>query len=92
MSLVRPRPQRDREVELNDAAALRRHLMRSGMSGLWQVSGSSTLSWEESIRRDLYYAENWSMLGDLITLWLTSCCNRNVQRSILCHLGRVRKA
>ncbi|BAS16350.1 exopolysaccharide production protein ExoY [Arthrobacter sp. Hiyo8] len=38
------------------------------MSGLWQVSGRSNLTWEESIRFDLYYVENWSLMGDLVIL------------------------
>ncbi|MFP7761481.1 sugar transferase [Marisediminicola sp. LYQ85] len=71
MSLVGPRPQRDGEVELYDSAARRRLLLKPGMSGLWQVSGRSALSWEDSIRLDLYYVENWSIAGDLIILWRT---------------------
>jgi exopolysaccharide biosynthesis polyprenyl glycosylphosphotransferase len=71
MSLVGPRPQRDGEVELYDKTAFRRLLVKPGMSGLWQVSGRSSLSWEDAIRLDLYYVENWSMIGDLIILWRT---------------------
>ncbi|GAA4174958.1 sugar transferase [Gryllotalpicola koreensis] len=71
MSLVGPRPQRDPEVELYDAAAWRRLNVQPGMTGLWQVSGRSTLSWEEAIRLDLYYVENWSLAGDLVILWRT---------------------
>jgi exopolysaccharide biosynthesis polyprenyl glycosylphosphotransferase len=71
MSLVGPRPQRDGEVGLYDKAAFRRLLVKPGMSGLWQVSGRSSLSWEDSIRLDLYYVENWSMVGDFIILWRT---------------------
>lgn len=71
MSLVGPRPQRDGEVALYDKAAYRRLLLKPGMSGLWQVSGRSSLSWEDAIRLDLYYVENWSMTGDLIILWRT---------------------
>jgi len=71
MSLVGPRPQRDGEVGLYDKAAFRRLLVKPGMSGLWQVSGRSNLSWEDAIRLDLYYVENWSMIGDLIILWRT---------------------
>jgi lipopolysaccharide/colanic/teichoic acid biosynthesis glycosyltransferase len=41
------------------------------MSGLWQISGRSKLSWEDAIRLDLYYVENWSMTGDFIILWRT---------------------
>ncbi|MDJ0350795.1 sugar transferase [Cryobacterium sp. PH29-G1] len=71
MSLVGPRPQRDGEVALYDSAAHRRLLLKPGMSGLWQVSGRSNLSWEDSIRLDLYYVENWSITGDLVILWRT---------------------
>ncbi|NKX49806.1 sugar transferase, partial [Arthrobacter deserti] len=39
--------------------------------GLWQVNGRSNLSWEESIRLDLYYVENWSLTGDLQIMWRT---------------------
>ena len=71
MSLVGPRPQREAEVALYDNAAHRRLFMKPGMSGLWQVSGRSKLSWEDAIRLDLYYVENWSMTGDLVILWRT---------------------
>lgn len=71
MSLVGPRPQREAEVALYDDVAHRRLLMKPGMSGLWQVSGRSSLSWEDSIRLDLYYVENWSVTGDLVVLWRT---------------------
>ena len=71
MSLVGPRPQRKAEVALYDDAAHRRLMMKPGMSGLWQVSGRSNLSWDDAIRLDLYYVENWSMTGDLIILWRT---------------------
>lgn len=71
MSLVGPRPQREGEVALYDEAAHRRLLLKPGMSGLWQVSGRSALSWEDAIRLDLYYVENWSMTGDLVILWKT---------------------
>lgn len=71
MSLVGPRPQRADEVALYDDAAHRRLYVSPGMSGLWQVSGRSNLSWEESIRLDLYYVENWSLTGDLLILFKT---------------------
>lgn len=71
MSLVGPRPQREGEVALYDDAAHRRLYVSPGMSGLWQVSGRSNLSWEESIRLDLYYVENWSLMGDLVILFKT---------------------
>ncbi|XAS71263.1 sugar transferase [Micrococcaceae bacterium Sec5.1] len=71
MSLVGPRPQRDGEVALYDDAAHRRLYVSPGMSGLWQVSGRSNLTWEESIRLDLYYVENWSLMGDVVILFRT---------------------
>ncbi|TFD91848.1 sugar transferase [Cryobacterium lactosi] len=71
MSLVGPRPQRAAEVALYDDAAHRRLIMKPGMSGLWQVSGRSNLSWEDSIRLDLYYVENWSLTADILILWRT---------------------
>lgn len=71
MSLVGPRPQRAAEVALYDDAAHRRLIMKPGMSGLWQVSGRSNLSWEDSIRLDLYYVENWSLTADIMILFRT---------------------
>ena len=71
MSLVGPRPQRAGEVALYDDAAHRRLYVSPGMSGLWQVSGRSDLSWEESIRLDLYYVENWSLTADVVILLKT---------------------
>lgn len=71
MSMVGPRPQRASEVALYDDAASRRLYVSPGMSGLWQVSGRSNLSWEESIELDLYYVENWSLMQDLIILFRT---------------------
>lgn len=68
MSLVGPRPQRQQEVALYDDYAHRRLIVKPGMSGLWQVSGRSNLTWEQAIRFDLYYVDNWSLLGDLIIL------------------------
>ncbi|MER7796505.1 sugar transferase [Microbacterium sp. NPDC096154] len=71
MSLVGPRPQRAAEVALYDEAAHRRLLVKPGMSGLWQVSGRSSLSWEDAIRLDLYYVENWSFTQDIVILFRT---------------------
>jgi lipopolysaccharide/colanic/teichoic acid biosynthesis glycosyltransferase len=71
MSLVGPRPQIEAEVALYDSAAQRRLLLKPGMSGLWQVSGRSNLSWEDAIRLDLYYVENWSIVGDIAILLRT---------------------
>ena len=50
------------------AAAAQYATVRPGITGLWQVSGRSDLSWEESVRLDLYYVENWSVTGDLLIL------------------------
>ncbi len=71
MSLVGPRPPLPREAEQYGKWEDRRLLVRPGVSGLWQVSGRSDLSWEESVRLDLFYVENWSMTGDLLILWRT---------------------
>lgn len=68
MSLVGPRPQREGEIAMYDSKAARRLTVRPGMTGLWQVSGRSDLDWEQAVRLDLYYVENWSMTGDLIIL------------------------
>jgi len=71
MSLVGPRPQRAAEVALYDDDAHRRLLVKPGMSGLWQVSGRSKLSWDDAIRLDLYYVENWSFTQDIQILFRT---------------------
>jgi lipopolysaccharide/colanic/teichoic acid biosynthesis glycosyltransferase len=66
MSVVGPRPPLRREVDMYDDLVRRRLLVRPGITGLWQISGRSNLSWEESVRFDLSYVENWSMLNDLV--------------------------
>jgi exopolysaccharide biosynthesis polyprenyl glycosylphosphotransferase len=71
MSLVGPRPQVAKEVALYDHAAARRLYVKPGMTGLWQVSGRSNLGWEESVRLDLYYVENWSLTSDLVIMLRT---------------------
>ncbi|MFT4230899.1 MAG: sugar transferase [Microbacterium sp.] len=71
MSLVGPRPQREAEVALYHDGAHRRLLVKPGLSGLWQVSGRSSLSWEDALRLDLYYVENWSFTQDLQILLRT---------------------
>ncbi|KKC02211.1 polyprenyl glycosylphosphotransferase [Mycobacterium nebraskense] len=68
MSVVGPRPPLRREVENYDGDVKRRLLVKPGVSGLWQVSGRSDLSWEESVRLDLSYVDNWSMSGDLMII------------------------
>ena len=72
MSLVGPRPPLPQEVELYDTSIRRRLLVKPGLTGLWQISGRSDLSWEESIRLDLRYVENWSLALDLLILWKTA--------------------
>ncbi|WP_245643626.1 sugar transferase [Sanguibacter suarezii] len=72
MSLVGPRPQIDQEVAQYDRTANRRLLVNPGLTGLWQVSGRSDLSAEEGIRMDVFYAENWTLFGDLLILARTA--------------------
>lgn len=71
MSLVGPRPPLPDEVARYGDDVRRRLLVKPGMTGLWQVSGRSDLSWEESVRLDLRYVENWSLTLDLQILWKT---------------------
>jgi len=71
MSLVGPRPPLQREVDRYEAHVHRRFLVKPGLTGLWQVSGRSSLDWDESVRLDLRYVENWSIAGDLQILWKT---------------------
>ena len=68
MSLVGPRPPLPAEVAQYEDDMLRRLAVLPGMTGLWQVSGRSDLSWEDTVRLDLYYVDNWSMVQDLIIL------------------------
>jgi len=72
MSLVGPRPPLPHEVADYDGDVVRRLHVRPGMTGLWQVSGRSDLSWEDTVRLDLYYVDNWSMLQDLAILFRTA--------------------
>jgi exopolysaccharide biosynthesis polyprenyl glycosylphosphotransferase len=70
MSLVGPRPLPAEDGDfLGDVR--RRLLVRPGITGLWQVSGRSDLSWDDAVRLDLYYVDNWSLILDLNTLWRT---------------------
>ncbi|GAA0606218.1 sugar transferase [Kribbella sandramycini] len=71
MSMVGPRPPLAEEVALYAADDSRRMLVKPGLTGLWQVSGRSDLSWDESVRLDLRYVDNWSMTLDLLILWKT---------------------
>jgi exopolysaccharide biosynthesis polyprenyl glycosylphosphotransferase len=71
MSLVGPRPPLPHEVAQYSADARRRLLVKPGITGLWQISGRSDLSWAETVRLDLYYVENTSLMTDLSILWKT---------------------
>ena len=71
MSLVGPRPALPSETERYGRSTSRRLLVKPGITGLWQVSGRSDLTWEDSVRLDLYYVENWSFAGDIQILWKT---------------------
>ena len=71
MSLVGPRPPLPREVASYAHDARRRLLVKPGLTGLWQVSGRSDLSWEEAVRLDLRYVENWSLVLDIMIAWKT---------------------
>ena len=72
MSLVGPRPSLPTEVERYADHVHRRFMVKPGITGLWQISGRSTLSWEESVRLDLSYVENWTLVGDIVILFKTA--------------------
>ena len=72
MSVVGPRPPLPREVVGYERDVFRRLYVKPGITGLWQVSGRSDLSWEESVRLDLRYVENWSVADDLHIMWRTA--------------------
>ncbi|MEU1123907.1 sugar transferase [Streptomyces sp. NPDC005899] len=65
MSLVGPRPPLPEEVSRYDERELRRLAVRPGLTGLWQVSGRSDLSWQETVSLDLWYVDNWSVATDV---------------------------
>ncbi|MFC4139897.1 MULTISPECIES: sugar transferase [unclassified Microbacterium] len=71
MSFVGPRPPLGSEVARYDGRLHRRLLVKPGITGLWQTSGRSDLSLDDSVRLDLFYVENWSLTGDLMILWRT---------------------
>ncbi|MEI2279468.1 sugar transferase [Paenarthrobacter ilicis] len=71
MSLVGPRPPLSREVNAYEQHTHRRLLIKPGITGLWQINGRSDLPWDEAVRLDLYYVENWSIAGDLMIMWRT---------------------
>ena len=66
MSVVGPRPPLESEVASYDDQTMRRLLVKPGITGLWQVSGRSDLSWEDSVRLDMFYVENWSIMADIV--------------------------
>ena len=68
MSLVGPRPHVPSEVDAMDVTTRRRHAVAPGMTGLWQVSGRSDLSRDEASDLDTFYADNWTLSGDLSIL------------------------
>ena len=71
MSVVGPRPPLPDEVSMYDDAVSRRLYIKPGITGPWQVGGRSDLSWDESVRLDLRYVENWSVFEDLQIIWRT---------------------
>jgi exopolysaccharide biosynthesis polyprenyl glycosylphosphotransferase len=72
MSLVGPRPLPLRDCELMEEWHRRRHVMLPGITGLWQVSGRSDLSFDDMVRLDLQYMETWSLRSDLRIMWQTA--------------------
>lgn len=72
MSVVGPRPPLPAEVTAYDGTVFRRLYIKPGITGPWQVGGRSDLSWEESVRLDLRYVENWTVMTDLVLMWRTA--------------------
>jgi lipopolysaccharide/colanic/teichoic acid biosynthesis glycosyltransferase len=77
MSLVGPRPPLASEVAGYEDHVHRRLYIKPGLTGMWQVNGRSDLDWDESVRLDLFYVENWSLAGDLVIMWRTLKVLRN---------------
>lgn len=71
MSLVGPRPPLPEETRTYGPDTRRRLLVKPGLTGLWQVSGRSDLPWDEAIKLDLRYVEDWSLALDAVILWKT---------------------
>ena len=71
MSLIGPRPALEHEVAQYQVHVRRRLDVRPGITGLWQVSGRSDLDWDDTVRLDLYYVDNWSMIQDIVILLRT---------------------
>jgi lipopolysaccharide/colanic/teichoic acid biosynthesis glycosyltransferase len=80
MSLVGPRPPLPDEVSAYEPHVRRRLSVKPGLTGLWQVSGRSNLSWEEGVRLDLAYVDNWTLAQDLQIL-------RRTAAAVIRHLG-----
>jgi exopolysaccharide biosynthesis polyprenyl glycosylphosphotransferase len=72
MALIGPRPPLPSEVANYGGDIARRLMVKPGITGLWQVSGRSDVSWTEAVRLDLYYVENWSLALDLTILAKTA--------------------
>src|SRR5664280_2111291 len=72
MSVVGPRPPLPSEAENYGYDVRRRLLVKPGLTGLWQISGRSDLPWDEAVRLDLYYVENWSPALDVLIVWKTA--------------------
>jgi exopolysaccharide biosynthesis polyprenyl glycosylphosphotransferase len=72
MSIVGPRPPLPSEVTSYDGTVYRRLYIKPGITGLWQISGRSDLPWDDSVRLDLRYVENWSIVTDLMIMWRTA--------------------
>jgi lipopolysaccharide/colanic/teichoic acid biosynthesis glycosyltransferase len=80
MSLVGPRPALPQEVERYGVDPQHRLVVKPGLTGLWQISGRSDLSWDESVRLDLHYVDNWSLGMDVQIVLRTV-------RAVLSHRG-----
>lgn len=80
MSLVGPRPALPQEVAQYDVDPRRRLAVKPGLTGLWQVSGRSDLDWDQTVRLDLRYVDNWSLRLDVVILVRTL-------RAVLGHRG-----
>ncbi|WP_234946150.1 sugar transferase [Agrococcus sp. Marseille-P2731] len=72
MSVVGPRPPLPHEATTYDGDVMRRLYLKPGITGLWQISGRSDLTWEQSVQLDLRYVENWSVIEDLMIIIRTA--------------------
>jgi exopolysaccharide biosynthesis polyprenyl glycosylphosphotransferase len=71
MSVVGPRPHPVDDVHRYEIEAFRRLALKPGLTGLWQVSGRSHLTWAQSLKLDIYYIERWTLLGDILLMFRT---------------------